>query len=198
MYDPATKRGVLSDFDLAREGGPNRRPNAKDNTGTLPFLALDLLDEKAFEGLVPRRYRHDAESFAWCLIYICICAGKDEGGRIGTINPHPLLSWFETIAGSYYSKTRLALTKLLEEFPLHKRTKPLALALHDYWTMRFYGQMSSVYKPYKELSDHESFKEVFTKILSTHKRNVVPETKGDIFNESVELVITSYPYVASS
>ena len=78
MYDPMTKRGVLSDFDLAREGGQNRRPSAKDNTGTLPFLALDLLNKRASEGLVPRRYRQDAESFAWCLIYICICVGKDE------------------------------------------------------------------------------------------------------------------------
>jgi len=196
MYDPMTKRGVLSDFDLAREGGQNRRPSAKDNTGTLPFLALDLLNKRASEGLVPRRYRQDAESFAWCLIYICICVGKDERGRIGTINPHPLLPWFETIATSFASKVTLRRGQLLEEFPLHKRAKPLALALHDYWVARFNSQMMSLggsvnpenitselmdwfqskettqtTELYTEPLDHESFVKALTAILSTLKRN---------------------------
>jgi hypothetical protein len=48
MCDPETKRGVLNDFDLARLGGPNREPSGKDNTGTLPFLALDLLNNGLF------------------------------------------------------------------------------------------------------------------------------------------------------
>jgi len=227
MYDPATKRGVLSDFNLAREGGPNRRPNAKDTTGTLPFLALDLLSKKASEGLVPRRYRHDAESFAWCLIYICICAGKDEGGRIGTINPHPLSLWFGTTDTSLASKVTLGAKQLLEEFPLHKRAKPLALALHDYWVTRFNSQIRSLGRSanpknitlessqsmdwiqlenttqttelYTEPSDCESFEKALTAIFSTLKRNsVVPKTKEDIFRESVMILITLYPSVAST
>ncbi|KAF9779224.1 hypothetical protein BJ322DRAFT_1013571, partial [Thelephora terrestris] len=91
-YDPWTKRGVLNDFDLAclimREGSLS----AKDNTGTRPFMALDLLSNEASK--VKRLYRHDAESFAWRLIYICICMTKDKKGEIFTISPNPLSSWF--------------------------------------------------------------------------------------------------------
>ena len=137
MFDPATKRGVLSDFDLAREGGPDRTPSVKDDTGTLPFLALDLLNKQASEGLVPRRYRHDAESFAWCLIYICICMKRTEGGGIGTVKPHPLPWWFTSMSDSRSSKYAL----VPKEFPLHKRTKPLVVALLNHWRTRYTDQI---------------------------------------------------------
>lgn len=64
VCDPVTKRGVPSDLDLARLSAPNRVPSATDNTGTLPFLALDLLNERAFKDLVRRLSRHDAESIS--------------------------------------------------------------------------------------------------------------------------------------
>ena len=70
MYDPVTRRGILNDFDLARLQRQDGKPSGKDNTGTMPFMALDLLNPEAFQGMVPRLYRHDAESFAWCLVYI--------------------------------------------------------------------------------------------------------------------------------
>jgi len=135
MCDPKTKRGVLNDLDLAREGGPNKKPSAKDNTGTMPFLALDLLDKAAFNGQVQRRYRHDAESFAWCLIYICVC-NMGEGPKRGicTVNPHPLSSWFGNVDTSYRAKRNSA--ELNGRLPLHERTKPLAKALYIHWVNR--------------------------------------------------------------
>ena len=122
MCDPVTKRGVLNDFDLARLRVPNRVPSAADNTGTLPFLVLDLLNEQACEGLVPRLYRHDAESFTWCLIYICICMGEIGDGQISTCRRR-LSSWSISMATCYFSKLRLFEDGLLKEFPYHQETR---------------------------------------------------------------------------
>ena len=140
MCDPVTKRGFLNDFDLARLSSPNRGPSTTDNTGTLPFLALDLLSERAFKGQVPRLYRHEAESFTWCLIYICICMWKDSKGQIHTRNPHPLLSWSANMDSCLHSKADLAKDGLLDEFPHHQDIGPLATKLFRYWEHRFNSQ----------------------------------------------------------
>ena len=218
MCDPVTKRGVLGDFDLSREGGPHMKPSAKDNARAIPFLALDLLNKRAIDGLVPHRYRHDAESFAWCLIYICICIGKSERGRIDTIRPHPLSSWFTSMGTSHSSKITLSSRELLKEFPLHERTKPLAVVLHDYWVTRYNDQSAAERStrfghtplgsleswiqptetvqtkvPYQEHSDNESFKRVL--ILILRASSVVPKTRESTFIELVELITTLYPFV---
>ena len=139
MYDPSTKRGVLNDFDLARWSAPDRQPTAKDNTGTLPFLALDLLNEAAFKGLIRRLYRHDAESFAWCLIYICICMEKGDDGRIGTQKPHPLPPWFQDPGNCFQSKIDLVGSGL-PQFPLHQNIRQFVSSLHRQWTNRYLDQ----------------------------------------------------------
>jgi hypothetical protein len=76
MYDKDNEdRGILNDFDLAYvRGGP--RPSGTERTGTMPFMALDLLTEDAWDGKVKRLYRHDCESFAWVLLWIC-CRFED-------------------------------------------------------------------------------------------------------------------------
>ena len=140
MCDPVTKRGVLNDFDLARLSAPNRKPSTTDNTGTLPFLALDLLNERALKGQVPRLYRHEAESFTWCLIYICICMGKDKKGRIDILPRHPLSSWFTNMDSCRSSKADLSKDGLLDEFPLHQDIGPLVSDLYNYWLDRFSDQ----------------------------------------------------------
>ncbi|KAF8877383.1 hypothetical protein BD779DRAFT_1475263 [Infundibulicybe gibba] len=75
MYDKISKRGILNDFDLALLRA-RRLPSGTERTGTMPFMALDLLEEPAWKGEVRREYRHDAESFAWVLLWIC-CTYKD-------------------------------------------------------------------------------------------------------------------------
>ena len=140
MFDPVTKRGVLNDFDLARWSAPNRKPSAEDNTGTLPFLALDLLNDAALEGRVRRLYRHDAESFAWCLIYLYVCMGTDDQGRIKTMKHHPLLSWFESVTASHSSKITLVKNGILNKSPLHQNIRPLVFALYKYWTDKYHDR----------------------------------------------------------
>jgi hypothetical protein len=90
MYDKLNgNRGVLNDFDLAHLKG-HPRPSGTERTGTMPFMALDLLTKAAGEGKVERLYRHDCESFVWVLLWIC-CRYFD-----GQVIPNPPLSQFIT------------------------------------------------------------------------------------------------------
>ncbi|KAG2127278.1 uncharacterized protein EDB93DRAFT_1332694 [Suillus bovinus] len=59
--------GVLKDYDLSliKPDGPS----GKECTGTVPFMALDLLQKKGLEGKVMHKYRHDAESLVWVLVW---------------------------------------------------------------------------------------------------------------------------------
>jgi hypothetical protein len=42
------------------------------HTGTVPFMAIELLTQEAIEGKVKHMYRHDAESFIWVLTWVCL------------------------------------------------------------------------------------------------------------------------------
>jgi hypothetical protein len=71
MYDKDNNDcGILNDYDLAHLNG-RPRPSGTDPTGTIPFMAFDLLTRDAWDGKVKRLYRHDCESFAWVLLWIC-------------------------------------------------------------------------------------------------------------------------------
>jgi len=224
MCDPVTKRGVLNDFDLARLRVPDRKPSSKDNTGTLPCLALDLLNEDAFNGQVRRLYRHDAESFTWCLIYICICMKKDGNGQIGTAYPHPLSSWFTNLDSCYRSKANLGRKGLLLQFPLHQNISRLVSILYYHWMHRYREEgdhadaenflsaqagngrvlknLPSKYiypvqarGSYKELSDREWFAKIFRLLIGTS--DAIPESKEEVFLQILDLVDTLYPFATS-
>ena len=66
MYDLDLKCGVLTDFDLSLlQWEP--RIIGTDRTGTVPFMATDLLTEAYWRGLTKRFYRHELEAFIWVL-----------------------------------------------------------------------------------------------------------------------------------
>ena len=200
MSDPVTKRGVLNDFDLARWSDPNRKASAKDNAATLPFLALDLLHKAALSGSVRRLYRHDAESFTWCLLYICICMAedKDEDDQIRTLDPHPLSHWFIDMANCGWSKYRLSQEGLLKNFPLHRRIQPLARDLYNHWMSRWdAGRLAERREGlYQELPDQEWFKQVSR--LHLDATDSIPESKIEIFDGISDLVTALYPFVGPS
>ncbi|KAF8484070.1 hypothetical protein DFH94DRAFT_338639 [Russula ochroleuca] len=80
MYDKLNGDcGVLNDYDLAHLHG-RLRPSGFERTGTMPFMALDLLTDEAMKGQIERLYRHDCESFAWVLLWIC--CRYDDGKEI--------------------------------------------------------------------------------------------------------------------
>ncbi|KAH9478324.1 hypothetical protein JR316_0008777 [Psilocybe cubensis] len=71
MYDPDENCGVLSDFDLSLlQWEP--RVIGTHGTGTVPFMALELLRKKYWEGKIQRFYHHELESFIWILTYVIL------------------------------------------------------------------------------------------------------------------------------
>ena len=60
--------GVLNYWDLATVFSSSTTPNT-DRTGTIPFMALQLLSGKR---VVPM-FRHDVESFFWLFLWVCGC-----------------------------------------------------------------------------------------------------------------------------
>ncbi|KAG2363793.1 hypothetical protein BDR07DRAFT_1403336 [Suillus spraguei] len=61
--------GVLNDFDLS---STQDSPSGQERTGTIPFMAMELLTEEAIKGNIKHLYRHDAESFIWVLTWVCL------------------------------------------------------------------------------------------------------------------------------
>ncbi len=76
MYHPIRKCGVLTDFDLSIIAW-RERVLGTDRTGTIPFMALDLLCKEYWEGKVTRRYHHELEAFIWMLPFVFL--GYDNG-----------------------------------------------------------------------------------------------------------------------
>ena len=61
--------GVLNDFDLAAKMEVGERSPKKqgfERTGTIPFMARDLLQYPG--GRMTRWFRHDLESCMWCIV----------------------------------------------------------------------------------------------------------------------------------
>ena len=47
-------------------------PSGNERTGTIPFMAIDLLEKEAIQGKVQHLYQHDAESLIWVLAWVCL------------------------------------------------------------------------------------------------------------------------------
>ena len=68
-------KGFLIDLDLAQylNEPPSRAPY---RTGTLQFMAIDILDE---EVVCQHTWRHDLESFYYLLLWVCVTPGYLDG-----------------------------------------------------------------------------------------------------------------------
>ena len=78
--------GVLNDFDLAIIKH-DKRENT-ERTGTMLFMALDLLEDIIAKSNQVHLYRYDAESFLWVAIWVC---GTFEGS--GPRRNAPFKAW---------------------------------------------------------------------------------------------------------
>ncbi|KAG1730177.1 hypothetical protein EDB19DRAFT_1913000 [Suillus lakei] len=69
-------------------------PSSLERTGTVPFMAVDLLTLEAIQGKVEHVYAHDAESFIWVLTWVCL---RYEDGNLLSQN-RPLDEWLKVDA----------------------------------------------------------------------------------------------------
>ncbi|KAG2339967.1 hypothetical protein BDR05DRAFT_991741 [Suillus weaverae] len=81
--------GVLNDYDLS--SFQRDSPSSLERTGTVPFMAINLLTPEAIAGKVEHVYAHDAESFIWVLTWVCL---RYEGGNLLSKN-RPLDEWLK-------------------------------------------------------------------------------------------------------
>jgi serine/threonine protein kinase len=65
------RMGVLNDYDLSSLANV-QGPQGNERTGTVPFMARELLTEEGQRGKVKHLYRHDLESFMWVFVWICL------------------------------------------------------------------------------------------------------------------------------
>ncbi|KAF9236277.1 hypothetical protein BU15DRAFT_77121 [Melanogaster broomeanus] len=92
--------GVLNDYDLASLK-TSKNPLGYERTGTIPFMAIDLLVANSRDGTVKHLYRHDMESFIWVFIWICF---QYEDGRLQLQGP--LDAWAKVDASGCAEKKR--------------------------------------------------------------------------------------------
>ncbi|KAG1766876.1 hypothetical protein EV702DRAFT_980584 [Suillus placidus] len=65
------RMGVLNDYDLSSLANV-QGPQGNQRTGTVPFMARELLTEDGQLGKVKHLYRHDLESFIWVFAWISL------------------------------------------------------------------------------------------------------------------------------
>ncbi|KIJ16056.1 hypothetical protein PAXINDRAFT_11099 [Paxillus involutus ATCC 200175] len=105
--------GVLNDYDLSSLSSDN--PLGNERTGTMLFMAIDLLEATGRDGKVKHLYRHDMESFIWMFIWICY-QFKD-----GKLRPRgPLDAWAKVDAkGCVDTKRSFLVATLVPEDVAH-------------------------------------------------------------------------------
>ncbi|KAH7918881.1 hypothetical protein BV22DRAFT_1134262 [Leucogyrophana mollusca] len=86
--------GVLNDYDLSStiEGC-----QGNERAGTLPFMAIGLLDKEGLEGHIIHQYRHDAESLVWVLTWVTL---HYSGGTRLPRKDRPLEVWLSLQAAA--------------------------------------------------------------------------------------------------
>ena len=146
MWDKSEKKGVLNDFDLAKLVSHIKPTGQNEVTGTLPFMALELLTAEGMAGEIAPLYRHELESFTWVFIYLCYAVTK-TGDHFGLNVNKFIKKWFST-SPDLIRAAKLDLD-ISSDMPtlennLHAKFAPLAHDLHEFWTGLYHKKQSAV------------------------------------------------------
>ena len=122
------KYGVLNDFDLAAIMAVGERTPKKqgfERTGTLPFMAIDLLRHP--DGQISRWFRHDLESCMWCVVWQALAKER--------------VHWYSE-AFDRISDEKSGMLNVLSKSSLKQEWKTYSLFL-ECWTISFRGRMDA-------------------------------------------------------
>ncbi|KAG8819410.1 swr complex subunit [Serendipita sp. 399] len=86
--EKAKVHGVLIDFDLASTG--DERTDNHQRTGTLPFMAIQLLRDPGLRGEATHHYFYDMEAFFWVAVYTTATFHKGK-----PVQSSPYVIWSE-------------------------------------------------------------------------------------------------------
>ena len=106
MFDPESGCGVLTDFDLSLlQWEP--RIFGTDRTGTVPFMAIDLLTDEYWKGTIKRYYHHELESFIWVIVFVFLLYqdGKRQSNKYVTPWMTSNYNTCRKEKGDFYSET---------------------------------------------------------------------------------------------
>ena len=83
MCNENMKSGILIDYDFSSSRRQPRMPGT-DRTGTIPFMAVELLTDEYWNGSIERLYRHELEAFIWILpfVFLRYQNGKSQRGTL--------------------------------------------------------------------------------------------------------------------
>lgn len=117
--------GVLNDYDLSSLATA-LGPQGNERTGTIPFMALDLLSKKGQRGEVKHLYRHDLESFVWVLVWVSL---RYKDGRLLSRKSRPFDEWATVDAETCGEKKSFFQTNFLqyESFAVDQRMWELVM-----------------------------------------------------------------------
>ncbi|KAG1804617.1 hypothetical protein EV424DRAFT_1517365 [Suillus variegatus] len=140
--------GVLNDYDLSsfkRDG-----PRGLERTGTVPFMAADLLTPDGVAGKVEHVYAHDAESLIWVLTWVCL---RYEGGNLLSKN-RPLEEWLKVDAS-------LCQARKAQFWSIEIRNVCPSTSHAESWDLvnKCFDGIHSIYLPsgYRKLTDESAF-----------------------------------------
>ena len=130
--------------------------------GTQPFMAIDLLQAIGSDKNVARLYRHDAESFAWVLLWICTRYNK---GLL--IESAPLEEWTTmTFRQCADNKANIKLSRL-QATSDYQDYWPVVQKLAIFWVKRYDKQKyaTNAGEKYTEPTDESCAKEVVEEVF---------------------------------
>ena len=70
--------GVMNDFRVSTLASSERK-FGNEQTGTVPFMAIELLEKNGQNGTVAHKYRHEVESFIWVFVWVSCQCSTDTG-----------------------------------------------------------------------------------------------------------------------
>ncbi|KAG5638901.1 hypothetical protein H0H81_008961 [Sphagnurus paluster] len=135
-----TVKGVVNDWDMAGHVGSDDEvplSTSKHRTGTIPFMARDLLVDEN-ETPPPHLYRHDLESFFYILVWAAF--HYDFTNKERDVAIHPKIRPWDAPELSYARTAKVALFAAVKEkialfSNIPARSNPLLPWISSLWTV---------------------------------------------------------------